>query len=100
MKKIICEVYRCSKKEGMYIYVAKEQGVDPLPDGLKLRTGKLELAMMLVLTEEKKLARANAVEVISAIESQGFYLQMPPVLAAEAQTQHRAITEANNFLEK
>jgi hypothetical protein len=35
-----------------------------------------------MLTENKKLARADAMKVIEDINSQGFYLQMPPVLFA------------------
>lgn len=34
--------------------------------------------MVLVLTPEKKLARASVEKVIESIENQGFYLQMPP----------------------
>jgi uncharacterized protein YcgL (UPF0745 family) len=53
----------------------------------------------LVITPDKKLARAIAKDVLAAIESQGFYLQMPPSLYGEAQISSRAIIEANNFLE-
>jgi hypothetical protein len=95
----LCEIYRCSKKEGMYIYVDKKDGLEKLPDSLNKRTGKMVFAMGLMLTPDKKLARANAKDVLEAIEAQGFYLQMPPSLYGEAKESSQAITEANNFLE-
>jgi uncharacterized protein YcgL (UPF0745 family) len=96
----LCEVYRCSKKEGMYIYVDKKEGLEKLPDSLRQQTGKMVFAMGLVITPDKKLARALAKDVLSAIEVQGFYLQMPPSLYGEAQENSSAITEANDFLER
>jgi len=103
-KQLLCEVYRCSKKEGMYIYLEKNQNgsapTDTLPDSLKQTTGRMELAMTLLLTSDKKLARANAEDVINAICDQGFYLQIPPVMSAEAQATSAAINEANNKLER
>ncbi|MFT6388214.1 MAG: hypothetical protein ACJAUP_001591 [Cellvibrionaceae bacterium] len=97
---IICEIYRCSKKEGMYIYLDKKKGLDELPEALKQTTGKMELAMTLALPPEKKLARANVEEVMLAIQSQGFYLQMPPTLSQEARVMSDSINEANHKLER
>lgn len=97
---LLCEIYRCSKKEGMYIYLAKGDEIDALPDALKQTTGRMELAMTLVLTADKKLARANAEDVLASIKEKGFYLQMPPSMPEEAQANTQAINEANNFLER
>jgi len=77
MKKIV-DVYRCTKKSGAYIYLAKGSLLERLPSDLLAHTGTLELAMTLVLTPEKKLAQAKASKVLKAIEEQGFYLQLPP----------------------
>jgi len=77
MKKI-CSVYRSPKEEGMYLYVDKKIDLESVPEALLKRFGKPELAMTLVLTPEKKLARADAGRVIEMIEEQGFYLQIPP----------------------
>lgn len=77
MKKI-CSVYRSPKEEGMYLYVDKKIGLESVPEALLKRFGKPELAMTLVLTPDKKLARADASRVIEMIEEQGFYLQIPP----------------------
>ena len=79
MKSII---YRCAKKQDMYLYVLcnddGESDLENLPEALLMLTGKLEQAMALDLTAERKLARADVVEVMRSLEEQGFYLQMPP----------------------
>lgn len=77
MKKI-CSVYRSPKEEGMYLYVDKKNDLEPVPEALLKRFGKPELAMILVITPDKKLARADAGRVLEMIKEQGFYLQIPP----------------------
>lgn len=77
MKKI-CSVYRSPKEEGMYLYVDKKNDLESVPEELLKLFGKPELAMTLLLTPEKKLARADAGRVIEMIQEQGFYLQIPP----------------------
>ncbi len=98
--KLLCEIYRCSKKEGMYLYVDKKDGLNKLPESLVKQAGKTELAMTIIITPDKKLARAKAADVLEAIESKGFYLQMPPSLYGEAQESSQAVSEANDFLER
>lgn len=92
----ICSIYRCSKKEGMYIYLDKEAGLESIPDALVKQLGETELAMTLLITEDKKLARGNAVEVLAAIKEQGFYLQMPPTLHGD--TEMSKLREKNSKL--
>ena len=77
MKRLI-EIFRSSRKEEMYLYVDKAQGLKKVPEVLLKQFGAPEPAMTLLLTPDKKLARADAAEVLDKIESEGFYLQMPP----------------------
>ena len=56
----------------------RARALSAFPEALLERTGKLTLAMTLVIEEDKELARADAKKVLAAIEEQGFYLQMPP----------------------
>ncbi len=76
--KIICQIYRSPKEEGMYLYVKKEEGLTRVPDELLKLFGKPEPAMVLLLTPEKKLARVSLEKVVESLESQGFFLQLPP----------------------
>lgn len=76
--KIISQIYRSKKEEGMYLYVKKEEGLTRVPEELLKMFGKPEPAMVLVLTPEKKLAHAKIDNVMSQLEEKGFYLQLPP----------------------
>jgi len=79
--KILCSVFRSPKKEGMYLYVRKNEGVDELPEPLLKQFGTPGHVMDLLLTRDRKLARVEVVDVMAAIHEQGFYLQMPPTIA-------------------
>ena len=98
MKKRICSIYRCAKKEGMYVYVDKEQGFDHIPESLLKQMGKTELAMTLVIAADKKLARANAKDVLELIDQKGFYLQMPPSIHDTAHDSAMINLHENNHL--
>lgn len=77
-RKRFCSIYKSSKRQEMYLYVDRSQDVSKLPEGLMLAFGTPTKVMDIVLTPEKKLARADSEKVLSAIEEQDFYLQMPP----------------------
>lgn len=79
MTKLICSVFRSPKKEGLYLYIDKQEGLERVPETLLEHFGKPEQAMTLLITPDKKLARADAQKVIASISDQGYYLQMPPV---------------------
>jgi uncharacterized protein YcgL (UPF0745 family) len=79
--KFICEIFRSSRKEEMYLYVDRERGIADVPEVLMKQFGEPESVMTLVLTPERKLARVDVTEVLAAIEQQGFFLQMPPTAA-------------------
>ena len=76
--KNLCSIYRSPRQEGMYLYVDKDEDLSRVPESLLGRFGVPELAMTLLLTPERKLARTSAEQVLAAIAQQGFYLQLPP----------------------
>lgn len=78
---LLCQVFRSSRQQEMYLYVDKSRGLQDVPDELLARFGEPAPVMILPLTPEYTLARAEVSEVLSSIEAQGFYLQMPPTLA-------------------
>ncbi|QGG80020.1 hypothetical protein GH975_05280 [Litorivicinus lipolyticus] len=77
MKHLI-QVFKSANKDEMYLYVEKSDGLKRVPDALMERFGKATSVMLLPLTDQRKLARADATEVLKQIDAQGFYLQMPP----------------------
>lgn len=76
--KRICAVYRSSRSEGMYLYVDHKEDLSRVPEDLLARFGKPERSMTLVLSAERKLARADVAKVMEEIADKGFYLQLPP----------------------
>lgn len=62
----------------MYLYVDKARGLAEVPEALLARFGEPREVMTMLLDEQRKLARADASEVLAEIAERGFYLQMPP----------------------
>ncbi|MCK3655947.1 hypothetical protein A4G19_09865 [Pasteurellaceae bacterium Macca] len=75
---MLCAIYKSCRKEGMYLYVAKRDEFDAVPDSLRQAFGKPQFVMLFNLAGEKPLARADKKEVQQHLEQTGFYLQMPP----------------------
>ena len=91
-----CYVYRCSAKQDMYIYLAKENDFESIDENLKKKLGELKFAMTLDLDSSTKLAKENPETILSNLESQGFHLQLPAetsveeILARIAEKQNKA----------
>lgn len=80
MKRLI-QVFRSAQQQEMYLYVDKAHGLVDVPEPLMARFGEPEAFMTILLAPDRKLARADAKEVLDKIAQQGFYLQMPPTAA-------------------
>jgi uncharacterized protein YcgL (UPF0745 family) len=78
--KILCDIYKTASKEGMYLYVSREDKLTRVPEFLLQRFAKPILVTTMLLSEKKKLAQADVLKVISEIVDNGFYLQMPSPL--------------------
>ena len=97
--KLLCEIFKSSRKEEMYLYVDKRQGFKSVPEPLMATFGKPIAVLTMILTADKKLARVNAEDVIKGIEEQGFYLQMPPAKEDYLLDVHRAQLNARDATE-
>jgi uncharacterized protein YcgL (UPF0745 family) len=75
---MFCQVYRSSRRGEMYLYVDKAEGLERIPGALLQQFGELEAVMIVHLDGKRRLARADADEVVEEIRERGFYLQMPP----------------------
>lgn len=94
MTKSIVTIYRSPKKAEMYLYVHKADELKRVPPPLLELFGTPQLVTTMLLTAEKKLARARADEVLHQLDEKGYYLQMPPVEESEM----KAIAEKNSKL--
>ena len=71
-------VFRSSRVDEMYLFVDANERLERVPAALLGRFGRAVEVMTIDLDPARKLARANATDVLAAIERQGFHLQMPP----------------------
>lgn len=78
VQKRICSIFKSPRKNEMYLYVDKKEGLDRVPDELLSIFGDPVLVFDLLLTTQRKLAREDVAQVLANIEQQGYHLQMPP----------------------
>ncbi|CAM3555226.1 MULTISPECIES: YcgL domain-containing protein [Halomonas] len=88
--KLICDVFKSSRKDEMYLYVDKRQGMTQVPELLMETFGKPLPVFTMLLTADKKLSRVSAADVVEGIKDKGYYLQMPPPKEAYLLDVHRA----------
>jgi len=81
MKSRLIEIFKGALKTEAYLYVDKAAGLAEVPESLLAQFGEAQSVMTMLLDAERKLARADAAEVLEKIDSQGYYLQMPPTMA-------------------
>jgi uncharacterized protein YcgL (UPF0745 family) len=74
-----CWIYRSTRNGETYLFLPVPDDTSRVPDGLLQILGRLELVMQLTLSPERRLARADAGDVMRALGERGYYLQMPPV---------------------
>ncbi|MEN8213767.1 MAG: YcgL domain-containing protein [Pseudomonadota bacterium] len=80
---INCWIYKSSRKEEMYLYLPAENAFDRLPEELLSSFGKPLFVLSIELNPARKLARVDTASVITALEEEGYFLQMPPELKPE-----------------
>jgi uncharacterized protein YcgL (UPF0745 family) len=79
----LVSVFRSPRRDGMYLYVDRREGTARVPPALLDLFGAPAHAMDLLLTPQRQLARADAVDVLAGIRDRGYFLQMPPQPDAE-----------------
>jgi len=75
-----CWVYKSVRKEEMYLYLSAEDAFDVLPEELLSSFGTPVFVLSLELTATRRLARVETSKVITALQQDGYFLQMPPDL--------------------
>ena len=82
-----CAIYRSNKKTDTYLYVQEEGNFSRVPADLLNLLGQLDLVMTLELTPDRTLARADPEQVRQQLDTQGYYLQLPPSDVADSSNQ-------------
>ncbi len=74
-------VYRSLKKNGYYLYVAKENDFEKVPPTLLQELGELVPALTFELTKTRRLATENPEKVYNNLHDTGYHLQITDPLA-------------------
>ncbi len=64
----------------MYLYLSEENNFSEVPEALMQKFGLPQRVMELELHAKRKLSRANTAQVIKQLQTEGYYLQLPPKL--------------------
>jgi uncharacterized protein YcgL (UPF0745 family) len=72
-----CYVYRSRRKVDTYLYIAKRDDFEAVPEVVMNVFGPAEFALEFDLTPERKLSQETTEEVINNLTSRGFHLQLP-----------------------
>lgn len=73
-----CYVYRSNRQQGMYLYLLEKDDFSNVPESLLTLLGETTFSFEFDLSQDRKLVRAEAQEVIRNMKENGFFLQMPP----------------------
>ena len=79
---VLCTIYKGTREPELYLYVDRVDGLKRVPDELLARFGTISEVMTIRLTPTRRLARAQAPQVLAAIAEKGYYLQLPPNIHA------------------
>jgi len=79
----LCTVYRSDKRAETYLYLAHGRRLEDLPSELRQAFGEPVFVMHLNLGADRRLARVDTRRVLQQLETDGFYLQLPPEIPLE-----------------
>lgn len=101
-----CDIYKFPKHNDMYVYIARPGFPDDtdelkdwlgvLPKDFRATLGVSKFVMHLDLDSQSKLARVDKDEVLTKLQSQGYYVQMPPQDIMRRQAEMRAKDAQDN----
>jgi hypothetical protein len=80
-----CQIFRSKKKDETYLFLAKNQSFDDLPEDLRATFGEPVYVMALKLSSKSRLARVETQSVLESLRKRGYFLQLPPKLPVEAE---------------
>jgi uncharacterized protein YcgL (UPF0745 family) len=85
----LCTVYRSGRKAETYLYLAQGHAFEDLPPDLRRAFGEPSFVMHLNLGADRRLARVDTHSVLKHLETEGYYLQLPPEIPVEEEITRR-----------
>ncbi|WP_350559094.1 YcgL domain-containing protein [Psychrobacter sp. CAL346-MNA-CIBAN-0220] len=102
-----CDIYKFLRRDDMYVYIARpdypndtdeiKDWLNILPKDFRTGLGVSKFVMHLDLDATPTLARVDKEEVLAKLQSQGYYVQMPPQEIMRKQAELRALEAQDNI---
>ena len=77
---VLCDVYKSSKKSGLFVYVNRAEGLARVPEDLLAQFGEPSVTLSFKLHETRRMAQQDPVVIMANLETHGYYVQLPPLL--------------------
>ncbi len=71
-------IYKCSRKQGSFLYLPEKDNFEGLPESLLGLLGELSFSFEFNLTHNRKLIQTDAKTVLQHISKTGYFLQLAP----------------------
>lgn len=75
---MLCVIYKSPKKAQTYLFIKQRDKFEDVPEALMAMFGTPTLVTIINLDNKDKLALADINKVKENLNSQGYYLQLPP----------------------
>ena len=73
-----CHVYASLRKPDSYLWLARRDNFEVVPESLLLLLGELRFVMDVQLDATRKLPVEDITQVLDHLHTQGWHLQLPP----------------------
>ena len=73
-----CFIYASRRKADSYLWLARRDAFDVLPESLVQMLGELRFVMEVPLDPARKLPVEDTAQVLAHLREQGWHLQLPP----------------------
>ncbi len=78
MSALKVSAYKSPKTDELYLFLPADRSPSDLPDELLTFFGEPQHVIDFDLTPERRLAHADAAQVLASITEKGYYIQAPP----------------------
>ena len=80
---MLCHIYRSNQQPDTYLYLVDKDDFTIVPQELLRVFGPPEFSFSFDLTEDRKLAKEDATEVVNNLAQQGYHLQLQDDILVE-----------------
>lgn len=75
---MLVSVYKSTKKQDTYLYIAKRDDFSSVPKALMESFGPAKFVMVFAAQKRQKLGTVDLHKMVAELKEKGYYLQLPP----------------------